>query len=911
MRLSLMSFGVVLVAAMLPPSPASAAGHEEITVIPMGRVVVSRLDDAGKPRQGGHSMDLRLAPGPVGPVAQPIVLIAAQPWVTGGVEPMQGPLAPEPEAGEKKEQRRQVPATLKVSVGSEKLPDWRLAPEMSAYVIDLETIKRNPNYATGDISLTFELQGRADQLGMLLIAMPDPMLLVDAAGKPAGGPLVDLAAGASDPDVKAYFAALAVEIAGDKEQARSAYESLRTSKNEQVGRLARRGLRLLSYQLRKRQLSGNIVEHTRWGLYLQFCGLFDAAFRSFDECRIIDPALGDSQYLAGECLDRTSGNLAKYIHYMDRAAEARKVAKPIYWYALVAILKQRNGQKLTDAQINRIKDQWLYAEEMIWAATGGAIEVSTGFFLVEDEKTFGYKNHGGGLIGPSDKIIETRGWYDSVISVVPRPEGGKTTDVPFCGADAGPNGTAMATVFHDADWPQYLQALYAHVACAARVSEAEPGLPAVADVADCGPHPGRGIGYALRAALRYHLTPAACGRLNIAEVPLDGSFLQLWQIVGPFKVDNRPPSGDHNKAGPAKHVMDAIPASAERTLRIVDDGQFVDLAALLPAAGCAMARCTTWVYVPEDRQVRLAFGQNDGLAAWVNGRSVLTGRVYATGKFADRNLTNTVFCAADFKKGWNELVLVVESWPPPFDKRWGFSVSTTTLDGKLIPGLASVHTKPAKGVVPPYVAPKVGAHYAWADVKHDYRRLLPRLSAADLQTITGAAGLHVKAEATPLGGFVALVAPDADKSGRYREPPSTWRADADRDVVLNNLMDWPRESCIAFRWMADGQTHDLLVLKPEAIEAFMVCLDESDKAKADASPAFYRPIAHRVLGYVVVPVGSSTRTLLVVDARLGDAAGWPHDEEDLLTPLGEFVPNPTTEPPGEGPAPPTAPPTPG
>lgn len=912
MRLSWMGFGVARVAVMLSAaSPASAAGNEQVTVVPMGRVVVNRLNEQGQPQPGGHSMDLRLPPGSTGPVVQPIVLIAAQPWATVAPGPVAAPLAPEPESDEQQEQREQVSATLKISVGGEKLPDWRLDTRMSAYVIDLETIKRNPKYATGIIALTFELQSGADQLEVLLIAMPDPKLLVDAAGKPVSGPLVDLAAGASDADVKTYFTALATEIAGDKEQARSAYDSLRASKNEEVGRLARRGLRLMSYQLRKRKLSGNIVEHTRWGLYLQFCGLFDAAFKSFDECRIIDPGLSDSQYLAGECLDRTSGNLSKYVHYMDRAGEARKVASPTYWYALVAILKKRGERELTDDEINRIKDQWLYAEEMIWAATGGAIEVSTGFFLVEDEKTFGYKNHGGGLIGPSDDIIETRGWYDSVISVVPRPEDHQPTEVPWCGADAGPNGTAMATVSHDADWPQYLQALYSHVAWAAQVSEVEPGLPSLADVTDCGPQPGRGIGYALRATLHYHLTLAACARLNIAEVPLEGSFLQLWQIEGPLRVNNdRSPAGGKGAGEPAKHVMDAVGgAAAERTLHTVAAGQFVDLAALLPNAGWATARCRTWVYVPEDRQVRLAFGQNDGLAAWVNGRCVRTGRVYSGGKFADRNLPDTVFCAADFKRGWNELVLVVESWPSPCDKGWGFSVSVTTLDGKLIPGLASVHTKPAKDIVPPYVAPKVGAHFAWADVKDDYRRLLPQLAAADLQAITGASSLHVRAEATPLGGFMAMVGPDAGKSPRYREPPEVWNVEADRDVVVNNVMDWTSEACMVYRYTTGGRSHDLLMLKPEAVEAFMVCLEEPDEANTGYTPALYRPVAQRVLGYVVVPVGSSTRTLVVADALLGDVAGWPLDEEDLLTPLGEFVPNPTTELPTEGPMPPPRSPT--
>lgn len=80
----------------------------------------------------------------------------------------------------------------------------------------------------------------------------------------------------------------------------------------------------------------------------------------------------------------------------------------------------------------------------------------------------------------------------------------------------------------------------------------------------------------------------------------------------------------------------------------------------------------------------------------------------------------------------------------------------------------------------------------------------------------------------------------------------------------------------------------LLLVRPPAVEAILFCLKEAD----GANEAFGgRELPDRVLGRVVVPADGYNRELIAFDLRLGDAATWPRDEEDLLTPFGPFIPN--------------------
>lgn len=873
---SVLSILLIFVLVMADGIPAKAAGHPEITVIPVGQLALKR---------GEQEVIHRLPRGVAGPLPQPLVLIAAQPRVS--------PDKDEDKTGDKASAPKATPATLRITVGDKQLPDWVLDSAATAYVINLDTVRTNPRYAVGAIAMKITLLGEAPSASVSVLGMPDPMLLDSGSRTALNGPLSHFAEQAKDPNVKAYFTALMKDVAGRRREAKAAYETLAKNAGGRVARFARRSLRMLSYQLRKRKLSGNFMEHYRWGLYLQFCGLFDAAFREFEECRILDSAGGEGDFRAGQCLDRIGGRLDQYIHYMARAGESSGEKHPIPWYTLVVIVKGRDKRLLSQAEIDRIKDRWLFMDRMLFGATRGVVRLVTSFYEVEAEPSRTATPGHSHLEWPDDDMIETRGWYDSVICVRPRLKNEDRTLVEIGGADVGPNGAALAAVFHDAGWTQYLKAIYGHLRWAAEVSEAGPGLPSVDDLLDCGLQPAPNEGYVLRAALRDHFARQTLRGLQVAKVPTPGSYLQLWKIEGPYPV-----KATGNQRRPGRHVLDPIPAGPPpQTLHVVSNTDFIDLAKLMPFAGWVRTRATSWVYVPQDQPVRMWLGQNDGIAVWLNGRCVHAGRHYATGKFADRNLVDTISTIVNFKAGWNTLQVVAESWPKPQNKRYGFSVGLTTLAGKPIPALACVYEPPTEGLAAVDAPPEPGRHYDWSKVKPDFLHRLPRLTATELQTITGVKGLAITADLKLPNGAWAVTAPDLPVSNTYRPWSGSWNAAKDRDVVLNNLMDWAREACAAFGYQGSDGRHDLLFLKPEAIEAFLTLLHEPKEAQTLFEG---RPPSNRVLGYVVVPAGRSTRTLLVLDTLLGDDARWPTDEEDILVPLGPYVPNrspkPTTAP---------------
>jgi len=567
---------------------APAASHPEISVIPVGRIDLKR---------GEQEVIHRLPTGLNGPLAQPLVLVASQPWMS----PDEGASAlPTPQGGEAKE-RRPVAATIKITVGDKALPDWVLDRGGSAYVINRDTLRGNARYADGAIAMNVKLQSEAPSLSISVLGMPDPLLLGGGRMTSVDGPLLRFVEEARDPSVKAYFSALSKEITGRREEARAAYEALATASNPEAARFARRGLRMLSYQLRKRKLSGNYMEHYRWGLYLESCGFFDAAFQEFEECRIIDTTQGESEFRGGQCLERLGGRIEQYIHHMERAGTAAHEKDPTVWYCLVVIVKARDKVSLNPAQINHIKDQWLFMDRMLWGATHGAVRLVTSFYEVDGEPLLNGSVRRDRLSWPDDEMIETRGWYDSVICVRPRLSGEDRKAVEIGGADVGPNGAAIAAVFHDASWEQLLEAIYGHLRWAAVTSEVDAGLPTAADVVDCGVQPAPSKGHALRAALRYHFDRRTLRGLNIAEIPAEGSYLQLWQIEGPFPQ----PQTAANSRLPDKHVRDPVPAGAAKQVRrIVSKTDFIDLGKLMAHTGAARVRATSWVFLPEARSAR-------------------------------------------------------------------------------------------------------------------------------------------------------------------------------------------------------------------------------------------------------------------------------------------------------------------
>ncbi len=866
-----------LLLVLLCASNGHAAGHHEITVISVGPAYVEK---------GTHDVSYRLPGGPQGPLPQPVVFIGVQPRAAAGT----APLLPSDETSEPEANLKSVPAVLRFTVAGNEMPPWELHPYPTAYVINLDAVTNNPEFDDGRLALQIGADTTADAVKLKMFGMPDPLLLDSSTS----GPLLELARAAADPEVKDYLTAFATEIAGDKEAARSEYLKLRSAKNARVGRFARRGLRMLSYEFRRYPLSGNFMEHYRWGLYLQQCGLYSAAFTEFEECRIIFPWHAESQFRAGESLDRLAGSIFKVLDYVDRTAEAGAIPNPAQWHVLVVILKSRKGRTLSSAEIRQIKDRWLIAEETVWGTCGGRARIVSSFIEVQDSSRQAYTVYPGGLYAPTDDIIEQRGWFDGVISVLPRlPDDGDARGRTV-GGDIGPQGAALSGLFDDSRWQDYLAAWYDQITYAAELAELPAGYPLADQALGCGHQPAAHRGDAYRAALRYYFTPAMLRRLKITDVPVPGSAVQLWEIKGPYPIEDAAPE----TGPPARHVMDPLPASsAARTIRIASPEDFINLAELFPDAGWARAQAASWVYSPRDQEVRMWFGQNDGLAVWVNGRCVHRGLHYAAGKHQDRNLVDTIASYARLKKGWNEVRVVVESWPAPRDKGWGFSVRFCTPDNEPLPGLACLNRRPDRDLAPRSAPPPAGPYYSWPSVKFDYHQDLPALSAADLERITGVQGLRISGAVDQADGFAAFQEPGRTASPTYRPVSSPLRPGRDRDVVLNNVLDWAREACAAFRYQKDGRDRDLLIIKPESIEAYLTLLTEPASAVGGFDG---RPPSDRILGYVLIPAGRSSRALLVIDALLSDPnepekPAWPLDEEDLLSPLGQIIPNSTFE----------------
>ncbi|HKQ46650.1 MAG TPA: hypothetical protein VJZ71_01120 [Phycisphaerae bacterium] len=869
---------IALFAAIVLTARAGAAGHPDVTVLRMGSGQITK----DKPEDSW-----RLPMGANGPLPQALVLMGKQPKAAKEFRfPMSQPADPDAPP-----EMEQVPATIKFTIAGQELPPWNLHPFVTAYVINLDVIRRNPEYATGRMAIKAVLESRADQFDFAVFAMPDPLLLNETLN----GPIAAFYDAASDPEIKAYFKALAFEIGGDNVNALLEYRKLAQSQNETLARIARRGVRLFGFETRPRKLSGNFMEHWRWALYLQQCSLFGPAFGEFNECRVIYPLHAESQFRAGEMLDRLDANQFKQLPYMERCYEASFPKKVSPWYTLLVILESRQNKSIPNDRLFDIKGDWIVVQRMVEAATGGAVRIITTTHEFKDETAHAFRTYPGGVHGPKEDLVGDRGWFDSVIFIRPRVATDKEPNVLTAGGDSGPKGAAISCLYDDAGWKEMFQAWYQHYTWAAHVGEIGEGYPAGDDLWDCGHQPVPHETYSLRAALRYNFTPAMALRPKMTDLCSPGNHVRLWQIKGPFPVRE---SG--NSSEPLRHhVLDPINSGPSlHTVTVVSDADFVDLAKLLGKSGAALAEATTWVYSPIDQDVRMWIGQNDGLAAWLNGCLIHEGRYYSAGNYEDKNLVDTVAAHAPLKAGWNELRLVVEAWPSPRDKGWGFSVRFCDFNGQALPGLAYLNEPPAEGLVPKYTPPKAGEHYLWRDVKKDYQEFLPRLTATDLQRITGIPNLAIDFHIEKAGGFFALAAPDRKASATYRVLSTTWQPGKDQDVAVNNVLDWDREACAALAYQKDGKARDLLFVKPEALTAYVTLLNEP----ADAKSTFAnRPRDERFLGYVVIPVASSSgdlshsvtsRTLLVLDTFIGDEVNWPRDEEDLMNPIAPYVPNP-------------------
>jgi hypothetical protein len=148
--------------------------------------------------------------------------------------------------------------------------------------------------------------------------------------------------------------------------------------------------------------------------------------------------------------------------------------------------------------------------------------------------------------------------------------------------------------------------------------------------------------------------------------------------------------------------------------------------------------------------------------------------------------------------------------------------------------------------------------------------LTPRLTAADLAKITGIQGIGIAEHR------FHLTLPQGAQPGqgsRYTTEMS------DKDVELNNYLNWDCEAAAALRYTKDGKARDLVLVRPEYYDEFTSLLSEPAAGK----PA--QPPGERVLGCIYIPecnyptTGGSGRTVIVIDAAIGD---YPADDLELV-----------------------------
>ncbi len=844
-------------------SPALAAGNAEISVISNGSFAIEK---------GWHDAAFPIAQGTAGPLPMAFVMVASRPYVEASapyqLEDENDPFAP-PVVNP------QVPGVIKIKIGDRTLPDWTLEPKSTAYVISWDSLRRNSSFQNAMIGVNISLESEATAVRVTMLSMPEFVQLIQGDAAAYDGPLSGLVGSLKDDGLKNYFTALSKEIAGDIPGAKSDYESLARSPKADLARFARRGLRMISYHERPHKLSGNIMEHYRWGLYLQFAGIYAPAFTEFEELRIIDSRHADGQFRAGECRERLGDETLNVIHYFNRCGEATTVEHPMFWNILVTLVKTRGGKSLTEEEIIVIKDSFVILERTLWAASHGTIRLGASFFEIEQESAESTVKHLNRVTGPPDDLIAERGWYDSVFYIRPRIDGEDRNSLESAGHEVGPNGSAAAAFFHDAPFSIYLKAAYSHLFASATAAGRADGWPSPEAAQFGGFQPGRFASSGLRSTMRYYISAADFARVAGCDERVPDSFLQLWRLEGPVAG----PAGD-DKSAPG---MEWPESSSTPVTTIVSDDDFIDLRRKYPDAANARVRATSWVYSPEKQVVGVRLGRNDRATLALNGRVVLAAPSLAGSKFEGRNLVDTAFTRETLEKGWNEVQVVVASRPSEKNKDFGFSVSLTTLDAKPVPGLACINIVPPDNRVARSAPPKVGDHYDWADVEQDFHRMLPRLGEADLRTITGVADLRLR-QGGGANPYIAMEAPG-------RKPDSTYRAasemggDGARDFALNNVLDLSREALAAFRYKKADENHDLIVVRPEALDAVRLLLKEPESAGKVFKD---RTLSQRLLGWIDV---GEMGTLFVLDSRIADNDAWPIDEEDLLTPYGPFVPN--------------------
>ncbi len=139
--------------------------------------------------------------------------------------------------------------------------------------------------------------------------------------------------------------------------------------------------------------------------------------------------------------------------------------------------------------------------------------------------------------------------------------------------------------------------------------------------------------------------------------PSSRRFIRDWNIVGPF------PAADMNDLQtvypPEKEIAPAKTYKGKGGLDVgwravkADESGYVRLSELVRPNEQVLVYALTYVFSPDDREVPLLLGSDDGVRVWVNGELVHTNPAY---RAAEPDLDRV---PALLKKGWNTVLLKV------------------------------------------------------------------------------------------------------------------------------------------------------------------------------------------------------------------------------------------------------------
>lgn len=863
-------FAVATIAAGL--ASASAGGHRDISLIPLGSFALS---------SGTNEISLKRPFDRFGVIESPIVLMAM--FDPSGVE---------------------NPIQVRCRSQRHAYPIWRISRPGQMYVLPVSVLERDAGGDKRTLSLKLEVSGAPAGFALMAGGSPDFVL----AGPDALGPLEDILKSMSPGPEQTYLSAIAQSTGSGLARAKAALETLdghaalpaATDRDRIAARFARAALRRIRFAEAEATMKPSFANHYRMGLYAQQCGMFREARLHFGRAQaargkfLSDGGsrrdVSDALFRLAEMMERCGDPIERVAEVCRQSGEAARVKAPNTWDIFVPILLsnvynvEREGERsperfnITREQVRRIKRDWRIVEQMVYGASGGMLRLNSRVIEVADEKSMPYGVNAGWLYGPLDGAVAVRGSYDGVMSFHPR--GPSVTG----GGDCGPNGAAMSDLGPDRGWEVLLHEWNHQFDWAMISSEIGEGYPITHDSDGCGHQPIPSMGYGHRAAMRYYVTPAMYRRLEIADPDNGAGHIRSWRLT---RIEVTDAAENHPFVRYAETFESDKRPLATWPL-VTSESPFVDIKKLAResdriAEHGNIAQAVAFVRSDRRQEVRFWLGHDDGMAVWLNGNQIHQGRYYATAKFKDANLPDMIATFGVLRPGWNRIDCFVENVEPR-DSGFGFSLRICDFDNRPVAGL---HVATQADVVPgnlqaDTLGPRPGRYYNWNEVRDDFHRKLPRLDAAYLRSFGNLPDdFEIAAKIKATQGFVALAAwSQTDLSDATVRNIPVNGIDEFEDRRVNNVLDWRRESIAVYPIERNRTRRHLLVIRPEAIDAFLTCLRESPRA--DETFEGRRP-RNRVLGYLRVGEEPSIRTLIVVETLL--PMPLPTDEEDLLAPL--------------------------